>query len=59
VVADPANFAPSAEHVLLPQAKLAQLDAQLAAKLGPEVLKSILDEVPDCFLEQAPPTKGQ
>lgn len=55
VVADPSKpFAPSAEHVLLPQAsQLAQLDAQLAAKLGPEVLKSILDEVPDCFLEQA------
>ena len=55
VVADPAKpFAPSAEHVLLPQAsQLAQLDAQLAAKLGPEVLKSIVDEVPDCFLEQA------
>jgi len=54
-VADPAKpFAPSAEHVLLPQAsQLAQLDAQLAAKLGPEVLKSIVDEVPDCFLEQA------
>ena len=55
VVADPAKpFAPSAEHVLLPQAsQLVQLDAQLAARLGPEVLKSILDEVPDCFLEQA------
>lgn len=55
MVSDPAKpFAPSAEHVLLPQAsQLAQLDAQLAAKLGPEVLKSILDEVPDCFLEQA------
>jgi hypothetical protein len=54
-VADPARpFAPSAEHVLLPKASLlAQLDAPLAAKLGPEVLQSILDEVPDCFLAQA------
>ena len=54
-VADPAKpFAPSAEHVLLPLAsKLAEVDGELAARLTPEVLKAILDEVPDCFLEQA------
>lgn len=54
-VSDPAKpFAPSAEHVLLPLASgLAQVDAELAAKLSPEVLSAILAEVPDCFLEQA------
>ena len=54
-VADPAKpFAPSAEHVLLPQAsRLQQVDAELAAKLTPAVLAAIVDEVPDCFLAQA------
>lgn len=54
-VADPAKpFAPSSEHVLLPQAsKLAAVDAELAAMLTPEVLQAIVDEVPDCFLELA------
>ncbi len=54
-VPDPAKpFAPSADHVLLPQAShLAQVDAELAARLTPEVLTAIVDTVPDCFLEQA------
>ena len=54
-VADPAKpFAPSSEHVLLAQAsQLAAVDVELAAKLTPEVLQAIVDEVPDCFLEQA------
>ena len=59
-VADPAKpFAPSSEHVLLAQAsKLAAVDAELAARLTPEVLQAIVDEVPDCFLEQAAADKG-
>ena len=54
-VADPAKpFAPSSEHVLLPLAShLAEVDAELAARLTPDVLTAILAEVPDCFLEQA------
>lgn len=54
-VADPAKpFAPSSEHVLLPLAShLAEVDAELAALLNPEVLTATLAEVPDCFLEQA------
>ena len=54
-VADPAKpFAPTAEHVLLPQAaQLAQVDGPLAAKLTPEVLQSVLDDVPDEFLQLA------
>ena len=54
-VADPCKpFAPSAEHVLLAQATtLAEVDAELAARLTPEVLTAIVAEVPDCFLAQA------
>ena len=54
-VADPGKpFAPTAEHVLLPRAtQLAQVDADLAAKLTPQVLVEILGTVPDCFLQQA------
>ena len=40
--------------MLLPLAShLAEVDAELAARLTPEVLTAILAEVPDCFLEQA------
>lgn len=55
VVADPSKpFAPSAEHVLLPRASaLAQVDAELAERLTPQVLTDIVAQVPDCFLEQA------
>jgi hypothetical protein len=55
VVAQPAKaFAPIAEHVLLPQATaLAQVDAELAARLTPEVVRAVLADVPDCFLNQA------
>lgn len=54
-VADPSKpFAPSAEHVLLPQAShLAQVDAGMAAMLTPQVLADIVAQVPNCFLEQA------
>ena len=54
-VADPGKpFAPTAEHVLLQQATaLAQVDAELAARLTPQVLTEILANVPDCFLAQA------
>ena len=51
-VAQPAKpFAPIAEHVLLAQATaLAQVDAELAARLTPGVLAGILADVPDEFL---------
>jgi hypothetical protein len=54
-VADPCKpFAPIAEHVLLPRAtQLAQVDAELAQRLSPEVLETILAGVPDEFLIQA------
>ena len=54
-VADPGKpFAPTAEHVLLPQAtQLAQVDAPLAAVLTRQVLTEVLAAVPDCFLAQA------
>lgn len=54
-VADPAkSFAPIADHVLLPQATaLADVDAELAAKLSPRVLAEILADVPDEFLAMA------
>lgn len=54
-VADPAKPFPSiADHVLLPQATaLADVDAELAAKLSPEVLAQILSDVPDEFLARA------
>ena len=60
VVADPGKpFAPSSEHVLLPLSSLiAQVDAELAEKLTPEVLRAIVDEVPDCFLVQAASERG-
>lgn len=52
VVAQPARpFAPIAEHVLLAQATaLGAVDAELAARLTPEVLAGILADVPDEFL---------
>ncbi|MDA8446588.1 HipA family kinase [Paracidovorax valerianellae] len=51
-VALPAKpFAPIADHVLLSRATaLAAVDAELAARLTPEVLQGILAEVPDEFL---------
>ena len=51
-VALPAKpFAPIADHVLLARATLlAQVDAELAARLTPEVVAGILAEVPDEFL---------
>ncbi len=54
-VADPGKpFAPSAQHVLLPRAtQLAQVDAELAARLSEPVLRAIVAAVPDCFLQQA------
>ncbi|WP_409520034.1 HipA family kinase [Pulveribacter sp.] len=54
-VADPAKpFAPIADHVLLPRASaLAQVDAPLAARLTPAVLRAVLAAVPDSFLLQA------
>lgn len=54
-VAQPAKpFAPIAEHVLLGQATaLAAVDAELAARLTPEVVAAILAEVPDEFLALA------
>ena len=54
-VADPGKpFAPIAEHVLLPRADgLAQVDAELAARLTPAVLQAIVATVPQDFLAQA------
>jgi len=54
-VADPAKPFPSiADHVLLPRATaLADVDAELAAKLSPGVLAQILSDVPDEFLAVA------
>lgn len=54
-VADPGKpFAPIAEHVLLPHATaLAQVDAELAARLTPSVVEAVVAAVPDCFLQQA------
>jgi hypothetical protein len=54
-VAQPAKpFAPIADHVLLAQATmLAQVDAELAGRLGADVLHAILAEVPDDFLALA------
>ncbi|GKS95478.1 HipA family kinase [Acidovorax sp. SUPP2825] len=54
-VALPAKpFAPIADHVLLPRATaLAQVDAELAARLTPAVLQGVLSEVPDEFLQLA------
>ena len=51
-VADPAKPFPAiADHVLLPQATvLAQVDAELAARLTRGVLEAILADVPDGFL---------
>lgn len=54
-VAVPAKpFAPIADHVLLGQATvLSQVDAELAARLTPEVISAILADVPDEFLALA------
>lgn len=54
-VANPAKpFAPIADHVLLAQATtLTEVDAKLAQHLTPEVLMSILTDVPDEFLQLA------
>ena len=54
-VAQPARpFAPIADHVLLAQATLlAQVDAELAGRLGADVLQGILADVPDEFLALA------
>lgn len=54
-VADPGKpFAPIAEHVLLLRARgLAQVDAELAALLAPDVLQAIVAGVPQDFLAQA------
>lgn len=51
-VADPGKpFAPIAEHVLLPHADgLARIDAELAARLTPEVLEAVVAGVPPEFL---------
>lgn len=47
-------FAPIADHVLLAQATLlGDVDADLAARLTPEVLGGILADVPDAYLVQA------
>jgi len=44
-------FAAIADHVLLPAASaLAQVDAELAARLTPDVLRGVVDEVPESFL---------
>jgi len=51
-----APFPAIRDHVLLPQADdPGHVDAALAAALGPEVLASILDAVPDALLMDAPP----
>lgn len=54
-VADPGKpFAPVAEHVLLPRADgLAQADAELAPLLDAAVLRAIVAQVPQDFLDQA------
>jgi hypothetical protein len=54
-VAQPAKpFAPIADHVLLARAKaVEQVDAELAARLTPEVVTDLLAEVPDEFLQLA------
>lgn len=54
-VADPGKpFAPVAEHVLLPRAEgLAQADAELAPLLDAAVLRAIVAQVPQAFLDQA------
>lgn len=54
-VADPGKpFAPIAEHVMLPRAQgLEQVDAELAARLPPAVLRAIAATVPQDFLAQA------
>lgn len=54
-VAQPARpFAPIADHVLLAQATLlAEVDAELAGRLGADVLQGILADVPDEFLALA------
>ena len=44
-------FAAIADHVLLPAASaLAQVDAELAARLTPDVLQGVVDQVPESFL---------
>ncbi len=44
-------FAAIADHVLLPAASaLAQVDAELAARLTPAVLQGVVDQVPESFL---------
>jgi hypothetical protein len=51
--ADP--FARIRDHVLLPQASdVATLDATLAAHLTPDILRSIVDGVPDAWLGESP-----
>ena len=54
-VADPARpFAPIREHVLLPTASpLAEVDADLAARLPRPVLAAVLADVPDAWLAGA------
>ncbi len=54
-VADPGKpFAPTAQHVLLPQAtQLQQADAALAPLLTEQVLQVVLNGVPEAFLAQA------
>ena len=48
-------FAPIKDHVLLPHAaSIADADARLAPMLTEEVLRSVLDEVPDALLMDAP-----
>lgn len=58
-VAQPAKpFAPIFEHVLLTQATvLADVDAELAQRLSPAVLRAVLADVPDEFFALA--TAGQ
>ncbi len=50
-----APFAPIKDHVLLPRAaSLSDADARLAPLLTDAVLRSVLDEVPDALLMDAP-----
>lgn len=49
-------FGPIREHVLLPRAgSIVDADARLAARLAPDVMRRILDEVPDDLLMHVPP----
>lgn len=50
------SFAPLREHILLPAAtKLAEVDAEFAGKLTPNILLDIVNALPDIWLEHEPP----